>query len=221
MYTVTTTGSTADGRTGTGTATVEVDTHDVSVAGLSVPASGRAGQTKPIKVSVANTRQAENVRVTPLPGQRDRRLRPADRPGGPARRRLADRQGRAPVRLHLHHAGRRPGQGDVPRGRRAGELEPPRGEAGRQRGPCHHGLGPARRRGQRADRLGEAAVRDKTSHVSIPPSKCTSVAGSANFAGHEGERATVTPSNAAPYPARRHHLIQPPERGVRGLTAWP
>jgi hypothetical protein len=63
-YTITTTGSTSDGRTGAGTTTLKIDTHDVSVAGLSAPASGRAGQTKPIKVSVANTRQAENVRVT-------------------------------------------------------------------------------------------------------------------------------------------------------------
>ncbi|WP_434448974.1 PKD domain-containing protein [Lentzea sp. E54] len=64
VYTVTMTGSTRDGRTGTGTSTVTIDTHDVSVAALSVPSSVRAGQTKPIKVSVANTRQTENVRVT-------------------------------------------------------------------------------------------------------------------------------------------------------------
>ena len=64
VYTVTTTGSTRDGRSGTGTSTVTVATHDVSVAALSVPASVRAGQTKPIKVSVANPWQAENVRVT-------------------------------------------------------------------------------------------------------------------------------------------------------------
>ncbi|ANZ35483.1 hypothetical protein BBK82_04690 [Lentzea guizhouensis] len=64
VYTITVTGSTSDGRTGTGTSTVTIDTHDVSVAALSVPSSVRAGQTKPITVSVANTRQTENVRVT-------------------------------------------------------------------------------------------------------------------------------------------------------------
>ncbi|KOV82721.1 hypothetical protein ADL03_23425 [Nocardia sp. NRRL S-836] len=64
VYTVTVSGSTNDGRTGTGTSTVTIDTHDVSVAPLTVPSSVRAGQTKPIKVSVANARQTENVRVT-------------------------------------------------------------------------------------------------------------------------------------------------------------
>ncbi|GAA3658337.1 hypothetical protein GCM10022267_50650 [Lentzea roselyniae] len=62
-YTVTITGSTADGRTGTGSTTVKIDTHDVSVAGLSVSASARAGQTKPVKVFVANTRQSDDVVV--------------------------------------------------------------------------------------------------------------------------------------------------------------
>lgn len=63
-YTVTVTGSTKDGRTGTGSEVLKVDTHDVAVTAFSVPASARAGQTKPIKVSVANTRHDENVRVT-------------------------------------------------------------------------------------------------------------------------------------------------------------
>jgi hypothetical protein len=63
VYTVTITGSTADGRTGTGSTTVKIDTHDVSVAGLSVPTSARAGQTKPVKVYVANTRQSDDVVV--------------------------------------------------------------------------------------------------------------------------------------------------------------
>jgi hypothetical protein len=63
-YTITMTGSTSDGRSGTGTSTVKIETHDVSVAGFSVPTSARAGQTKSIKVSVANTRRTENVWVT-------------------------------------------------------------------------------------------------------------------------------------------------------------
>ncbi|MCX2949566.1 PKD domain-containing protein [Lentzea sp. NEAU-D7] len=64
QYTVTVTGSTKDGRTGTGTRTLKVDTHDVAVTAFTVPASARAGQTKQFKVSVANTRQDETVRVT-------------------------------------------------------------------------------------------------------------------------------------------------------------
>ena len=62
-YQVTVTASVADGRTATATRTLKVRTHDVSVAGLSVPASARAGQTKPIKVSVANVRGDEDVTV--------------------------------------------------------------------------------------------------------------------------------------------------------------
>ncbi|WP_394613166.1 PKD domain-containing protein [Lentzea sp. JNUCC 0626] len=65
VFPVTVTGSTADGRTGTGgTRLVTVDTHDVSVAGLSVPTSARAGQTKSLEVSLVNRQQAEDVRVT-------------------------------------------------------------------------------------------------------------------------------------------------------------
>ncbi|MET9229059.1 hypothetical protein [Lentzea sp. NPDC003310] len=63
-YTITVTGATKDGRTGTGSDTLKVDTHDVSVTGFSVPASARAGQTKSFKATVANTRHDENVRVT-------------------------------------------------------------------------------------------------------------------------------------------------------------
>ncbi|SDL89547.1 PKD domain-containing protein [Lentzea albidocapillata subsp. violacea] len=62
-YQVTVTASVADGRTATTTRMLAVRTHDVSVAGLSVPASARAGQTKPINVSVANTRNDEDVTV--------------------------------------------------------------------------------------------------------------------------------------------------------------
>ncbi|MGW6445622.1 PKD domain-containing protein [Lentzea sp. NPDC055074] len=63
-YTITVTGATKDGRTGTGSEVLKVDTHDVAVTSFSVPASARAGQTKPVKVTVANTRHDENVRVT-------------------------------------------------------------------------------------------------------------------------------------------------------------
>ncbi|MFD4675171.1 PKD domain-containing protein [Lentzea sp. NPDC058450] len=63
-YRVTTTATVADGRTATNTRTLQVRTRDVSVAALTVPASARAGQTKPIKVSIANTRTDEDVTVT-------------------------------------------------------------------------------------------------------------------------------------------------------------
>ncbi|MEV6876953.1 hypothetical protein [Amycolatopsis sp. NPDC051128] len=63
-YRVEVTGATADGRTGTGFSTLKVDTHDVSLSDFVVPATARAGETKPIKVSVANTRHDETVTVT-------------------------------------------------------------------------------------------------------------------------------------------------------------
>jgi hypothetical protein len=53
----------ADGRTGTGTASVEVETHDVSIRGFSVPSSARVGQTKPVTVKVGNTRYQETATV--------------------------------------------------------------------------------------------------------------------------------------------------------------
>jgi hypothetical protein len=63
-YRVTTTITTPDGRTGTSVRTLTVKTHDVSVTGLSVPASARAGQTKQIKASLANVRSDDEVVVT-------------------------------------------------------------------------------------------------------------------------------------------------------------
>ena len=63
-YRVEVTGATADGRTGTGFGTVKVETHDVSLSDFVVPAKGRVDETKPIKVSVANTRHDETVTVT-------------------------------------------------------------------------------------------------------------------------------------------------------------
>ncbi|MFI6097593.1 PKD domain-containing protein [Lentzea sp. NPDC051213] len=63
-YRITTTGATADGRSGSTVTTLKVETHDVTLAGLSAPATARAGQTKQLKVSVANARYDENVKVT-------------------------------------------------------------------------------------------------------------------------------------------------------------
>jgi hypothetical protein len=63
-YQVEVTGSTADGRTGTGVRTLTVETHDVTLSGFTVPTSARAGQTKPVSVTVTNnTGHAETVRV--------------------------------------------------------------------------------------------------------------------------------------------------------------
>ncbi len=58
-YEVGLTATTADGRTGTATRTVTVETHDVSVARLVVPAEARAGETASVTVRVANTRYRE------------------------------------------------------------------------------------------------------------------------------------------------------------------
>jgi len=63
QYQVEVTGTTNDGRTGSGVRTVKVETHDVSLSDFTVPASARVDQTKSIKVSVANTRYDENVKV--------------------------------------------------------------------------------------------------------------------------------------------------------------
>jgi hypothetical protein len=56
--------TTDDGRSGTGSQTLHVETHDVTLTGLSLPAQARAGQTKPVKVSVVNNRYDENVVVS-------------------------------------------------------------------------------------------------------------------------------------------------------------
>lgn len=61
-YQVVVTGTTSDGRTGTGVQALKVETHDVALSDLVVPADARVGQTKPITVSVANSRYDENVR---------------------------------------------------------------------------------------------------------------------------------------------------------------
>jgi hypothetical protein len=63
VYQLEFTGATRDGRTGTATASLRIETHDVSIASLTVPARARVDQTKPISVSIANTRQDETVQV--------------------------------------------------------------------------------------------------------------------------------------------------------------
>ncbi|WP_177320919.1 PKD domain-containing protein [Lentzea waywayandensis] len=63
-YQVTMRASTDDGRTATKTAPVTIETHDVGITKFVVPASARAGQSKPITVHVANTRYAERATVT-------------------------------------------------------------------------------------------------------------------------------------------------------------
>jgi hypothetical protein len=63
VYQVEFSGATRDGRTGTATTSLRIETHDVSIASLIVPARARVDQTKPISVSIANTRQDETVAV--------------------------------------------------------------------------------------------------------------------------------------------------------------
>ncbi|MFD8494699.1 PKD domain-containing protein [Amycolatopsis sp. NPDC059657] len=62
-YQVEVTGSTNDGRTGTGSTSLKVETHDVSLTGFSAPATARVDQTKSLKVSVVNARYGETVKV--------------------------------------------------------------------------------------------------------------------------------------------------------------
>jgi PKD domain len=62
-YHVTLAVTTTDGRTGTITRDVEVRTHDVAVAKLTVPQSASAGQSRAIVVGLSNRRYAETVRI--------------------------------------------------------------------------------------------------------------------------------------------------------------
>jgi hypothetical protein len=62
-YTVTVTATTTDGRTATYQQTIHVATHDVAISQLTVPMAAKAGQTKPIAVTVRNSRYPETVRV--------------------------------------------------------------------------------------------------------------------------------------------------------------
>jgi hypothetical protein len=62
-YELTIIGRMADGRTGTSTQTVKIETHDVTVSYVVAPATAKAGDTGNIEVSVTNTRYAEDVVV--------------------------------------------------------------------------------------------------------------------------------------------------------------
>ncbi len=62
-YTVQLTVTTLDGRTAVASQAVHVRTHDVAITRLSVPQTGRAGQTRSIQVSVNSKRYPETVEV--------------------------------------------------------------------------------------------------------------------------------------------------------------
>ena len=62
-YHVTLTVTTTDGRTGSITRDVDVRTHDVSIAKLTVPQSASVGQSRPIVVGLSNRRYPETVRI--------------------------------------------------------------------------------------------------------------------------------------------------------------
>jgi len=62
-YTVTLQVQTVDGRSATIMQTVPVRTHDVGIIRFTVPKSASAGQTRPITVSIKNTRYSETVMV--------------------------------------------------------------------------------------------------------------------------------------------------------------
>jgi PKD repeat protein len=62
-YTVRLTLTTLDGRTATTSRPAHVRTHDVAVTRLSVPQTGRSGQTRQLTVSVNSKRYAETVEV--------------------------------------------------------------------------------------------------------------------------------------------------------------
>ena len=62
-YTVTDTITTTDGRVASTQQVIQVRTHDVSIAQVSVPMAAKAGQTKSIGATVRNSRYPETVRV--------------------------------------------------------------------------------------------------------------------------------------------------------------
>lgn len=62
-YTVSDTATTIDGRTASASQVVKVRTHDVAITKLTVPNTGRVGQTKSITVGVSNSRYPETVQV--------------------------------------------------------------------------------------------------------------------------------------------------------------
>ncbi|MGW6929816.1 hypothetical protein ACWGE0_07075 [Lentzea sp. NPDC054927] len=62
-YDVTISGRTADGRSGSTTQKVKVETHDVTVSNVVAPVTAKVGDTGQVEVSVSNTRYAEDVVV--------------------------------------------------------------------------------------------------------------------------------------------------------------
>ncbi|HEX6342711.1 hypothetical protein [Umezawaea sp.] len=62
-YELTITGHTADGRSGSTTQTLRVETHDVTVSNVTAPATATAGDTGQVQVSITNTRYTEDVVV--------------------------------------------------------------------------------------------------------------------------------------------------------------
>ncbi|MDX3659214.1 hypothetical protein PV646_18050 [Streptomyces sp. ID05-26A] len=62
-YEVTISGYTADGRSGSTTQTLKVETHDVTVSNVAAPASATVGETGRVEVSVTSTRYAEGIVV--------------------------------------------------------------------------------------------------------------------------------------------------------------
>jgi PKD domain len=62
-YTATLTNTTFDGRTGTISLTVTVQTHDVAITRFLVPQTASVGQTRTISVAVSNRRYPETVQV--------------------------------------------------------------------------------------------------------------------------------------------------------------
>ncbi|WP_439657432.1 PKD domain-containing protein [Lentzea sp. HUAS TT2] len=62
-YEVTITGYTADGRSGSTTQKLKVETHDVTVSNVAAPATAKVGETGQVDVSVTTTRYAEDIVV--------------------------------------------------------------------------------------------------------------------------------------------------------------
>lgn len=62
-YLVTLTVQTFDSRTGSTSQTIEIRTHDVSIANVSAPRAANVGQTKAITISLRNSRYPETVRI--------------------------------------------------------------------------------------------------------------------------------------------------------------
>jgi hypothetical protein len=62
-FTVQHTGTTVDGRTASASQTVQVRKHDVSISRVLAPRSAKVGQTRPVTVSLQNTRYQETVRI--------------------------------------------------------------------------------------------------------------------------------------------------------------